>query len=556
MSADKSASPDRTHVVSYWRPLNEPSDRFEHYAAYIQDPSGASHATTTLASFAQQTPYDRIQTITRLGQAMGRGPDVLSNPMPDVTESLLFLARNMDLKTEQVKLGSISLQNMTDGFGIAMTDKARQQRVRFGARLFVNAAKEPELYRDALLELQEAERLQKNDHFVLHRIGCLYLYVPELLDPVKAMDYFTRAARHARAEPSFRTLKWAHIMTNVSVNERTEKHAVERIRGMITAGSCEKAAFAAYVMGRFDDAVRFQSEACTLEPSPNNRFILAKFLVRNRRVEEALSHLEFCIRETPMLAVAVFKELDLASESAVLQLLNERNTDIDRRIEELTVKWSSTTANRTGLLLEDLKRLARKSYEVKVADFSKFVNIHTEPVVTRKQSPITEKPTHGSRHAGGIVFHLDAGGSHGLVCTEKDLGVAFWGGKWRIDAKGKGIANGDGMANSRKILELASWFKLEEGIHSAKKLDVVTAARLCLESDHNGYTDWYLPTIDELRLIYLNLKVKKLATFEALNYWSSNEDFESTALYYYFGNGSARSINKTTMFGVRGVRRF
>lgn len=555
MSADKSASAARPHVIGYWRPLNEPPERFEHFAAYIQDPAEESHAAI-LASFAQQIPYDRIQSINRLGQAMGRGPEVLTNPMPDVTESLLFLARNMDLRTEQVKLGSISLQNMTDWFGIAMTDKVRQQRVRFGARLFVNAAKAPDLYGEALLELLEAERMQPNDHFVLHRIGCLYLYVPELLDPVKAIDYFTRAARHARAEPSFRTLKWAHILTNVSVNERTERHAVEKIRGMITAGSCEKAALAAYVLGRFDDAVRFQTEACALESNPNNRFVLAKYLVRNRRVEEALSHLEFCIRETPLLAVAVFKELDLAGESAILQLLDERNTDLDRRIEDLTVKWSATTANRTGLLLEDLKRLARKSYEVKVADFSKYVNIHTEPVVIRKQAPVTEKLAYGSRHAGGIVFHLEPGGSHGLVCSEKDLGVAYWGGKWRIDAKGKGIANGEGMANSRKILELASWFTMEEGIHIAKKIDMVTAARLCLESDHNGFTDWYLPTIDELRLIYLHLKARKLATFDAHNYWSSNEDYESTAFYFYFGNGSVRSINKTTMFSVRGVRRF
>jgi hypothetical protein len=556
MSIDTSESAARTQVMGYWRPPNESAERLEQYAAYIQDPSGNTAAPTILASFTQQTPYDRIQAITRLGQAMGRGPDVLSNPMTDVMESLLFLARNMDLKTEQVKLGTISLQNMTDWFGIAMTDKNRQKRVRFGARLFVNAAKAPDLFAEALLELREAERLQNNDHFVLHLIGCLHLYVPVLLDPDKAINYFTRAARHARAEPSFRTLKWAHILTNISVNERTEKHAVEKIRGLIIAASSQKAAFAAYVLGRFDDAVRFQSEACTLEPSPTNRFVLAKYLVRNRRVDEALSHLEFCIRESPVLAVAVFKELDLAGEAAVLQMLEERNTDIDRRIQELTVKWSTTTANRTGLLLEDLKRLAGKSYEVKVADFSKYVNIHTEPVATPKQRPVTEKLAIGSRHAGGIVFHLDAGGAHGLVCTETDLGVAFWGGKWRIDARGNGIANGEGLANSRKILELASTFNMQQGIHIAKKLDVVTAARLCLESDHNGFTDWYLPTIDELRLIYLHLKARKLATFDAPNYWSSNEDFESTAFYFYFGNGSVRSINKTTMFSVRGVRRF
>ena len=73
------------------------------------------------------------------------------------------------------------------------------------------------------------------------------------------------------------------------------------------------------------------------------------------------------------------------------------------------------------------------------------------------------------------------------------------------------------MENTKKIVEHSSWYK--QGFFSSKKTPAPTAARLCLESNHNGYNDWYLPTIKELSLIYKNIKSKRFKH----EYWSSTE---------------------------------
>ena len=45
-----------------------------------------------------------------------------------------------------------------------------------------------------------------------------------------------------------------------------------------------------------------------------------------------------------------------------------------------------------------------------------------------------------------------------MVCANKDFGEAVvWGGSGEIGANGNGIADGSGMANTKKIVELASY---------------------------------------------------------------------------------------------------
>ena len=48
-----------------------------------------------------------------------------------------------------------------------------------------------------------------------------------------------------------------------------------------------------------------------------------------------------------------------------------------------------------------------------------------------------------------------------------------------------------------------------------------TAARMCLELNHNNYNDWYLPTHAELNLIRENKE--KIGGFAFGTYWSSTE---------------------------------
>jgi hypothetical protein len=63
-----------------------------------------------------------------------------------------------------------------------------------------------------------------------------------------------------------------------------------------------------------------------------------------------------------------------------------------------------------------------------------------------------------------------------------------------------------------------------------------TAARLCSDLDLNGYSDWYLPSKDELYKLYVNQAY--IGGVAPYNYWSSSEVDMLNAWKLNFGNGS------------------
>ena len=84
-----------------------------------------------------------------------------------------------------------------------------------------------------------------------------------------------------------------------------------------------------------------------------------------------------------------------------------------------------------------------------------------------------------------------------------------------------------------------------------------TAADICANLSLGGYSDWFLPSKDELNLMYENLKVFGVGGFADNVYWSSSE------LYVYlnawiqsFGNGGQANGPKNATIRVRAVRAF
>ena len=65
----------------------------------------------------------------------------------------------------------------------------------------------------------------------------------------------------------------------------------------------------------------------------------------------------------------------------------------------------------------------------------------------------------------------------------------------------------------------------------------VSAAKLCADYvSPTGYDDWYLPTIDELKLIYLHKGL--IGGFKNSGYWSSSEYDSGSGFYINFDNGT------------------
>lgn len=152
-------------------------------------------------------------------------------------------------------------------------------------------------------------------------------------------------------------------------------------------------------------------------------------------------------------------------------------------------------------------------------------------------------PKMGDLIAGGIIFYLDGKGG-GLVAAPHDLDSEVnWGGN------GKKIgwtsnAVGTGAANTVRIVK-----KLGSGTYAAK---------LCDDLVLNGYDDWFLPSLDELDLMYENLHRKGLGGFVSSYYWSSSEVSSFYAWYQDFGDGSQKGFGygKFNSRYVRAVRAF
>ncbi len=596
-------------TFGYWRPWKENSNVIDSYLDYSKDVSLVKYGADTIGKYINQASREQVQAINQLGQAVGRSMNVLSNQMSDVNQTLGFLNRNMDIQIEQQKLSNLLLQNIAELLRVPDSEKERQHSIELGIKFFVNAKKDSDLYADSLEELLKAESLMKQDYFVLHRIGCIYLYVEKFINPDKAFEYFVRAAKYASVESDPGAVRLANALTNNFNTANSNLNNSEEQIGLLAADSYEKAAFAAYVLGRFEDAVNYQAKALKFDPDPQNRFLLSKYQVRNSNIQDAIFNLSECIDQLPTLAIAAFKEIDLINEPEVIKLITEKNDAIDNKIKQLTGKWKTVESTKANEVINELTELSQKSYEIKIADFNKYekegntintgiteleANIDAyineikkttyctfdadkiqtiiKELVLVKDLPLEKmqevfdklkKETDadiliiGSHYGGGIVFWLNESGNHGLVCADKDFGEAIWGGDGLIGANGNGIADGSGMANTKKIVELASWY-IEKVWFNSTKTPAPTAARLCLESNYNGYNDWYLPTREELNLIYLNKD--KVGGFEH-RYWSSTEDTKTTMRDILVGTGAfsqeiygPESSGKTTL-AIHGERR-
>lgn len=87
-----------------------------------------------------------------------------------------------------------------------------------------------------------------------------------------------------------------------------------------------------------------------------------------------------------------------------------------------------------------------------------------------------------------------------------------------------------------------------------------TAADLCANLSLGGYSDWFLPSKDELNLMYENLKVFGVGGFADYLYWSSSEfTSEFSADYAWvqnFTDGNQGYTLKNSTVLVRAVRAF
>ncbi|OQK15437.1 hypothetical protein AU255_18385 [Methyloprofundus sedimenti] len=82
----------------------------------------------------------------------------------------------------------------------------------------------------------------------------------------------------------------------------------------------------------------------------------------------------------------------------------------------------------------------------------------------------------------------------------------------------------------------------------------VNAAELANNYRFGGYLDWFLPSLNELTLLYYQRGL--VGNFKSENYWSSTEYNNFYAWIQSFGIGGQSTRTKNTIFRIRAIRAF
>lgn len=157
----------------------------------------------------------------------------------------------------------------------------------------------------------------------------------------------------------------------------------------------------------------------------------------------------------------------------------------------------------------------------------------------------------GDSYQGGIIFYLDSSSQHGLIAAEMDQAADV---PWACDnLVFYGVVNteiGSGQQNTNDIIS---------GINASSVCTPDTyAAKICSELVIDGYSDWYLPSSDELALMYDQRSL--IGNFEVRFYWSSSEYNENwTGVKFFEPNTDLSDFDlsgKSNPNNVRAIRSF
>lgn len=160
---------------------------------------------------------------------------------------------------------------------------------------------------------------------------------------------------------------------------------------------------------------------------------------------------------------------------------------------------------------------------------------------------------------GGVVFHryMDGNSQKYLIVSINDQSTGqTWSNITSVLIGSTAQSSWNGLSNSDAIV--------------AQTGETISAASICLNLFSGGKSDWYLPSIDELSLLWHNrFNVNRtlsgnssygsIASAETLgggDYWSSTELDSSSSYFFYFSRGHIFGSQKNVPNRVRAIRSY
>jgi len=162
--------------------------------------------------------------------------------------------------------------------------------------------------------------------------------------------------------------------------------------------------------------------------------------------------------------------------------------------------------------------------------------------------------TVGTTYQGGIIFYLFqsgepgyvAGQTHGLIASSSDLSTyTDWKNNGGFTNIATGTGLGTGLANTNAII-------------SSHGSSATYAAGRARAYDGGGYTDWYLPSRDELYKMHISIGqgANNIANMRSETYWSSSQSDSMQAYYMFAQSGNINTVWKDWGKAVRAIRTF
>lgn len=155
----------------------------------------------------------------------------------------------------------------------------------------------------------------------------------------------------------------------------------------------------------------------------------------------------------------------------------------------------------------------------------------------------------GQSFGGGKIAYVDETGQHGLMVMETDLINPRTFGCLGTLIGVTGASNalyGSGYNNTLTIRSICD--------NPTASVNIRYAATACNQQTIGGFTDWFLPSIDELQILYNNRAL--IGGFSTYWYSSSTEIDANNSKSLRFYDNSIAIIPKNQQINVRACRYF
>ena len=145
--------------------------------------------------------------------------------------------------------------------------------------------------------------------------------------------------------------------------------------------------------------------------------------------------------------------------------------------------------------------------------------------------------------AQGVISFIDVENTHDWAYLEA----------WTADESGSFQWKTSATRTSGTSRAIGSGF---ENTYSAMSGTQHPAAQVARNASHGGFNDWFLPSMDELNLMYHQREL--IGGFTSGNYWTSTQlqDYFAVRQDFDDGSGNSASVFKTQGHRVRVVRAF